>query len=96
MLIHNFTDFTKHIANLGLVERNSCALIITLPDDTSITVRHSDDDSECALVITHDSKILLNSIVTYEIAADALRYYSNLAHWDIACAATAAKTEAPF
>jgi len=97
MLIHNVTDFTKHIACLGLFEANAAALIITLPDDTTITVRTLDNaESECSLVITHDSKILLNSDVTFEIAADALRFYSNLAHYDIGCAQAAGKVEAPF
>ena len=97
MLIHNVTDFTKHISCLGLFEVNHAALIITLPDDTTVTVRSLDEsEGECNLVIAHDTKILLNSVVTYEIAADALRFYSNLAHYDIGCALEAGKTEAPF
>ena len=68
MLINNVTDFTKHISCLGLFEVNNAALIITLPDDTTVTVRTLDGhEGECNLVITLDSKILLNSDVTYEI-----------------------------
>ena len=97
MLINNVTDFTKHISCLGLFEVNNAALIITLPDDTTVTVRTLDGhEGECNLVITLDSKILLNSDVTYEIAADALRFYSNLAHYDIGCADAAGQVEAPF
>lgn len=97
MFFKDVTHFTKHIASLGIFEVNNAALIITLPDDTTVTVRTLDgNQSECNLVITHDSKILLNSDVTYEIAADALRFYSNLAHYDIRCAHAAGKVEAPF